>query len=197
MPKLTIDGQETRAGKDETVLDAARALGIKIPTLCHHAPIAPYGACRVCLVEVTARGRTQLTASCTYPVTEGLVVVTDSERIRKARKIILGLMLARAPDAEKVKELAAEYGVSADSTDKTGKFLFERASKTEPTDCILCGLCVRVCNEFVGRKATNFSGRGTGRAVKTPFDRVSEPCIGCGACAYVCPTRAIEVEQAG
>jgi bidirectional [NiFe] hydrogenase diaphorase subunit len=197
MPKLTIDGKEVRSKKGTTVLDAARTLGIKIPTLCAHAGIMPYGACRVCLVEVTSRGRTRLTASCTYPVEEGLVVATNSEGIRSARKVVLGLMLARAPRSDRIRELAEEYGVVAGTSDKTAAYLLERASKTEPTDCILCGLCVRVCNELVGRKATNFAGRGTARAVRTPFDKVSETCIGCGACAYVCPTRAIEVEQAG
>ncbi len=195
MPKLTIDGQETVARSGTTVLDAARALGIKIPALCSHPALAPYGACRVCLVEVTRAGRTRLTASCTCPVENGLEVVTQSERIARARKVVIGLMLARAPQAEKIKELAEEYGITADATDKTAAYLYDRASKGEPTDCILCGLCVRVCGELVGRSATSFAHRGGEKAVSTPFGGISDTCIGCGACAYLCPTRAIQVEQ--
>ncbi|MHC5054620.1 MAG: 2Fe-2S iron-sulfur cluster-binding protein [Planctomycetota bacterium] len=196
MPKLTIDGQETIAKNGTTVLEAARALDIKIPALCYHPALEPYGACRVCLVEVTKGGRTRLTASCTYPVDDGLEVVTQSERITRARKIVIGLMLARAPRSEKIVELAEEYGVTADATDKTAAYLYDRVKGGDPADCILCGLCVRACREVVGRSATSFVHRGGEKAVSTPFGGISDTCIGCGACAYLCPTQAIQVEQA-
>lgn len=196
MPKLTIDGNETVARSGTTVLEAARALGIKIPALCAHPALAPYGACRLCLVEVTKAGRTKLTASCMYPVEDGLEVVTQSERITRARKVVIGLMLARAPESERILELAGEYGITADATDRIGAYLYGRASRCKPTDCILCGLCVRVCREIVGRSATSFVHRGGEKAVSTPFGETSDTCIGCGACAYLCPTEAIRVEQA-
>jgi bidirectional [NiFe] hydrogenase diaphorase subunit len=195
MPTLKIDGQETVAKEGTSLLVAARALGINIPTLCDHPALAPYGACRVCLVEVTKRGWTKLTASCTYPVSDGIEVATQSERITRARKVIIGLILARAPKSEKVQELAREYGITEEATDRIGTYLYDRLSKCKPADCILCGLCVRVCREIVGRDATSFAHRGQQRAVSTPFDGVSDTCIGCGACAYLCPTRSIQVEQ--
>jgi NADH dehydrogenase/NADH:ubiquinone oxidoreductase subunit G len=196
MPKLKIDGQEIEVKEGTSVLDAARELDIKIPALCAHPALEAYGACRVCLVEVTAGGRTRLTSSCTYPVADGLEVVTKSDRVTRARKVVIGLMLARAPNSEKIRELAEEYGIKADTDDKTAAYLHDRASKAEPTDCILCGLCVRVCREIVGRDATSFSHRGVEKSVSTPFGGISDTCIGCGACAYLCPTGAIQVEQA-
>ena len=139
MPKLTIDGQEIEVGHGSTLLEAARELGIAIPTLCYHQALAPYGSCRVCLVE------SKLVTSCTYPAEDELIVHTESEKIDKARRVVVGLLLARAPEAEAVKDLAEEHGVTAGAADKLAAYLFDRASESTPTNCILCGLCVRVC----------------------------------------------------
>ncbi len=197
MVELNIDGSDVRVEDGGTILDAARAVGVKIPTLCHHEALAPYGACRVCLVEIEKKGwggKTKLVAACTCTAENGLIVHTKSEKTMKARRVVIGLLLARAPEAEVLKSLAQEYGIAAESEDKTAVYLFEKSSKGRPTNCILCGLCVRICAEFVGMKSTSFSRRGTKREVTTPFGKVSDTCIGCGACAYLCPTQAIRIE---
>ena len=199
MVELNIDGSDVKVDDGATVLDAARAAGIVIPTLCYHEALAPYGSCRVCLVEIEKKewgGKTKLVAACTCIAESGLIVHTKSKKVTRARGVMIGLLLARAPESEVLKSLAQEYGIVAESEDKTAAYLFNRAAKSEPTNCILCGLCVRVCAEFVGMNSTGFAGRGTTRAVTTPFGKVSDTCIGCGACAYLCPTQAIRIEQA-
>lgn len=185
MPTITIN--ETRVEVDEgtTILEAARQAGIKIPALCYHKDLIPQGACRVCLVEITAGGKSGLQASCLYRVTDGLEVKTDTERVVQARKIVFELLLARSPNSEKLKSLAAEYGVSG-----------TRIKRKQEENCILCGLCVRACTEVSQRQAISFSGRGARRRIGTPYNRIAERCIGCGACVYVCPTGTIKIEEA-
>ena len=182
MFQLTIDGKSVSAEEGSTVYQAARELGIEIPTMCYHKALLPYGACRVCLVDIVSRGRHQLVASCAYPVQDGLEVLTDTPLVVDTRKVILELMLARAWDVPAVKELASKYGI----TDTTLK------KKEKSEKCIMCGLCVRVCSEVVGRGVTCFSKRGHEREVATPYKEVSDQCIGCGACALVCPTDAVD-----
>ena len=183
MVTLTIDDQEIQVEEEKTVLEAARQLDIDIPTLCYYEGIAPYTACRVCVVEVTDRGGRKLTASCGYPVEEGMVVRTDTPDVLEARRVIVELLLARCPEVPKIQELADQLGVV--------KPRFGPDKDKEK--CILCGLCVRVCDEIVGLSAINFLNRGPDRVVTTPFDMPSEDCIACGACAEVCPTGAIEL----
>ncbi len=183
MVKLIIDNREVEVEEGTTVLQAARKLGIEIPTLCYHEALAPYGACRVCLVEVVTGKRSMLTTSCTYPVWEGIVVKTDSERVVKARRFIIELLLARCPNVPQIRELAEQLGVE------------QTRFKTADEECILCGLCGRVCREIIGSSAIGFINRGIERTVETPFEIDSETCIGCGACAFVCPTGAIKIED--
>lgn len=185
MINFTINDKKLEVEEGTTVLEAAQAAGIKIPTLCYHKELKPYGACRVCLVEVTEGGRPGLYTSCLYKVAEGLVVKTDTEKVGKTRKIILELLLARASGTEKVKNLAAEYGVTETRIPWKGK-----------EHCILCGLCARVCAEVSQRNSVNFAHRGKKRKIQTPFDKTSEVCIGCGACAHVCPLQSIKIEEA-
>ncbi len=185
MVQLVIDDKALEAEDGATILEVALENGINIPTLCYHKDLTPYGACRLCLVEIVSGGRPSLQASCVYKVTEGLVIKTDSERVRKTRKIMLELMLAQAPNSEKIVKLAQEYGIES-----------TRLRKRNESDCILCSLCVRVCAEVSERNAINFAERGIRRKVQTPFDTVSEVCIGCSACAYVCPTQSIVIEEA-
>ena len=185
MITFTINDRELQVEEGTTVLEAALDAGIRIPTLCYHKELSPYGACRLCLVEIAGGARPGIQAACLYRVIEGLVVRTDTERVKTTRGVIFELLLARSPDSEKVKKLAEEYGVTA-----------TRIELDCEGTCILCGLCVRACAEVSQRHAIGVAYRGPKKKVQTPFGKISERCIGCGSCAYVCPTGSIEVEQA-
>jgi heterodisulfide reductase subunit A len=161
----------------------ARENGIEIPTLCYHPLLEPYGACRLCVVEIVAGGRPGLQTSCTYPIEEGLEVLTRSPSVIEARRVILGLLLSRTPNVELIQDLAREYGIT------------EPPFPTETPDerCVLCGHCVRTCAELVKAHVLNFSERGIERRVGPPFLEKTRQCIGCGACTIMCPTGAIEI----
>jgi len=185
MVKFKINDRELEVEEGTTILEAALDAGIDIPTLCYHKELTPGGTCRVCLVEIVGGGRPSLQASCLYKVTEGLEVKTDTERVQRSRKVVLEILMARCPDAEPVKKLAAKYGVAE-----------TRVELKNQDNCLLCGLCVRACAEISQRKAINFAFRGRDRSVQTPFHKISQTCIGCGACAYLCPTGRIKIEEA-
>jgi len=183
MITLTIDNKKVEVEEGSTILQAAEKLGIKIPTLCHHKSLKPYGACRVCLVELTGPRGSIIQASCVYPAQEGLVVQTDTERVLKTRRIMLELLLARCPDAPVIKEMAKEYGGEESRFPKKNE------------DCILCGLCARVCEERMGVGAVSFVNRGSERKIAVPYDKHSPICIACGACKVVCPTDAVDLSE--
>jgi len=185
MFQIEIDGRDCEAEQGETVLQVARRNGIEIPTLCHHEGLEPYGACRMCIVEVSQRGRSRLESSCTRPVEEGMVVRTDTDEIQEYRGLIAELLLARCPDSDRIQALARELGV----TETRFSLLNE--------DCILCGLCVRACQDAIGVSAISFMNRGMARKVSTPFEINSDVCVGCGTCAQICPTGAIKIEDVG
>jgi len=182
---FTVDGTVHEGIEGESLLAALRRHGYDVPSLCYHEAVKPYGACRLCLVEVQKGQRRKLTTSCNYPLTDGLEVFLDTPDVIRHRRVIFQLLLAMAPEAEPVRELAQAYGVN--DTPFT---------KNDGNRCILCGLCTRVCHEVVGADAIAFAGRGTSRKVVAPYDERSDECIACGACAFVCPTGAIGVEQA-
>ena len=196
MFSITVDGQQSEFEEGTPVLAASKSMGVKIPTLCHNDHLKPYGGCRLCLVEQI--GRPMLSPACTSFVTEGLEIKTDSEKVIASRKFVLELLLARTPNSLKLQMLAKKHGVDhdePDSLDVVGRYLLTRAPKREETDCILCGLCVRVCQEIPQRHALSITERGVLRKVAPPFFKAADTCIGCGSCAYVCPTDAITIEE--
>lgn len=189
---VTINGKKYRAEEGETILSVAIREKIEIPHLCYEASLDPYGACRLCMVEAVRKGRSEMTTACTLRAAEGLEIVTDTPQIVKHRKILLELYLAEAPRSEVIKKMAARYGV-------TKTRFFKRVDPADPLGnrCVLCGLCVRACNEIMGAGAINFINRGPYTVVNTPYFEPSADCLGCGACVNVCPTAAIEMEDIG
>jgi len=175
MVSITIDGVKVQAEEGSTILEVAKFYGIEIPTLCYHDELTPYGSCRLCTVEVDDGRKTRLVASCLYPVEEGIRVKTHTERLIKGRKMILELLIARCPNSKILQDLASEIGLE------------QVRFKTENEDCILCGLCVRMCAEQMRSGAIGFVGRGQKREIVTPFRMASEICRNCGACMYICP----------
>jgi len=185
--ELRIQGQTVEAKSGESLLDVARRQGFEIPSLCDHEALASYGACRICLVEISKQGRKgRISAACTHPALPGLDVSLDTERVVRVRRLALELLLAHAPEARDVQALASRYGVE--------KTRFERVE--DPRDCILCGLCERVCRDVVGVSAISLSGRGNRRRVGEPFGQ-DDLCIGCGACEALCPTGVLGAMREG
>jgi NADH dehydrogenase/NADH:ubiquinone oxidoreductase subunit G len=186
---LEINGRYFQGVEGMTVLDVAKREGIPITSLCHHDALEPSGACRLCMVEITHPdwgGWKGLVTSCLYPIEEGLQVTTDNEEIRKVKRTILDLLLARCPESEVIKKLAAEHGVTTTSY----------VNRERDTTCILCGLCVRVC-EAKGCRAISAAGRGIGKAIAIPFKQPPPDCIGCASCACICPTNTIRFKDEG
>jgi coenzyme F420-reducing hydrogenase beta subunit len=182
--KLKIDGIEVNAKEGTSIYDVTKKIDVKIPTLCHNPALEPYGACRICSVEITDnRERKKIVTSCNYPVSEGLVVDTKSKKTMRIRQLLLELLIARCPNSKRIQDLAHEYNV------KEPIFWIGDVSE----DCILCGLCARVCEEKVGVSAINFANRGVEREVTAPYHTISDDCVGCGACAIVCPTNSKKV----
>lgn len=185
--EFTLDGKAATAGAEETVLNVARRSGIEIPVLCHHAAILPYGACRLCVVEVFWGKRSKIMAACLYTPRDGDRIETGNDRVRRARRVILEFLLARCPEVEAIRVLAREYGAESPRFQTTTSTALDKK-------CILCGLCVRVCTEAIGQHAIGYANCGVERAVTTPFEEASEACIGCGACVAVCPTGALHMD---
>ena len=177
---LKIDEKEVEAKEGMTILEAARSVGTFIPTLCHHEELEPYGACRICSVEVEVRGWTRLVAACVYPVEQDLVVRTRSEKIDKTRKMILELLLAHAPDSVELQDLAQEYGADKDRFEKEASF------------CIHCGLCVRYCAEVKKKNAVGFVDRGTRKEISFIPEIAAKECWNCKECFPLCPTSALQ-----
>jgi len=203
MHTMQLDGRvvEFRAG--QTILEVARANGVTIPTLCWHGGLDGHGGCRLCMVEIGRPewdGRTKLVTSCEYAAEDGLVVSTDNDNVRRTRRTVLDLLLARCPETPKVRELARAHGIARTSF----------VPREHPDDCILCAICVRTC-AAVGANAITTCGRGVAKEVGTPFSALHEgdktvpagespeasaaDCVGCLSCARMCPTGHIRFEE--
>lgn len=180
---LSINGQRFQGVDGSSILEVAREHGIEIPTLCYHEALEPYGGCRLCVVELKTPRGPRLVASCVYPAEEGAVVETDSEMVQRSRRMTAELLLAAAPNARVIQELAVQMGVEK-----------PRVSLSD-NNCILCGLCVRACREIVGANAISLVNRGFAREVSPPFEIGSNECVGCGTCVSICPTGAIKLED--
>lgn len=177
---VQIDGKEVKAREGMTVLEAARQVGISIPTLCEHEKLQPYGVCRLCTVEAEVNGRTNLVVSCLYPVEKNLIVRTRSEQVDSFRKLILELLLSHAPDAPALLDLAGEYGADKDRFEK------------EPSFCVHCGLCVRYCTEVKKKNAIGFVDRGIMREISFIPEIAAKECWSCKECFPLCPTEALQ-----
>ncbi len=183
MIPFKIDGQPVEGKEGGNVLEVALDAGFEIPHLCYHESVKPYGACRLCLVEVGRRGRLRMTTSCTYPVLEGIEVFTRTENVLRARKIMIELTLAMCPGDRLIQDMAREMGVQ--------EMRFKRDNK----DCILCGLCGRICDEVVGAHAIQFAYRGDRKEMIPPFGGEAMNCIACGACVVACPVDVIHMKE--
>jgi bidirectional [NiFe] hydrogenase diaphorase subunit len=186
VPTVTIEGKTVTVPRESTILQAARKAHVWIPTLCYHPTVPSLGSCRICMVEIQgsdgAAGR--LVTACNYPVRRDITVSVSSERATKVRRGVIQLLLARAPESQQLQELARRMGVEGTPYPKVTE---------SQRNCILCGLCVSVCEEVIGVSAIGFAGRGVDRAVAAPFREASETCIACGACAVICPVGTIQV----
>jgi len=175
MVNLRLNGLSISVEKGTTILEAAKFYGFPIPTLCHKEGLSPYGACRLCVVEIGEGPGAKLVSSCTYPVEEGMKVRTASERVLKARRIIIELLLASCPQSKVIQDIASRHNVR------------QQRFRQEHEDCILCGLSVRMCQEQMMAGAIGFRGRGKNRSLGAPFDMKSDVCRLCGGCMEVCP----------
>ena len=180
--QIIIDGSMVQVEEGTMLIRAASQAGIIVPTLCHHEGVKPYGSCRLCMVEMVQSRQRRLVTSCNYPAEPGMEVFTNTERVRKIRRILVALLLARCPDVPVLQTMARQMGIEKSGLKKKGD-----------QRCILCGLCVRFCEEVVGVSAIGLANRGTEREVATPFKTGSSVCIGCGSCSYICPTSCIEM----
>ena len=180
---IIIDDRMVQVEQGTMIIEAAGKAGIVVPTLCHHEAVKSYGSCRLCMVEVVQNKQRRLVTSCNSPIDNGgMEVFTDTAKVRQIRRMLVELLLARCPDTPVLQTMARQMGIES-----------SRLKKKNDKQCILCGLCVRFCEEVVGVGAIGLANRGTEREVATPFKAGSSVCIGCGSCSYICPTGCIEM----
>jgi NADH dehydrogenase/NADH:ubiquinone oxidoreductase subunit G len=175
MINMKINNLDVKAEEGWSILETAKFYGLEIPTLCYNEGLSQFGGCRLCLVEIGEGPRAKLVSSCTYPAEEGLFVRTDTFRVLEARRMMIELMLSVAPGSKVIQDLASKFGV------KQMRFTVRNE------ECILCGLCVRMCAEQMDGHAIGFQNRGHKKKISTPFDMRSEECRLCGGCMYICP----------
>ena len=182
---ITIDGKKVEATEGENLLDVCKREFIPIPTLCNHPDLKPYGVCRLCIVEWDRGDWSKIITSCNFPVKEGQVFKTKSEKVQRQRKMVMELTLARSSQTPEVIEMAKRVGIDVESV---------RFPKKDD-GCTLCGMCIRACTEVVEANAISFANRGPTREISSPFFDEAQNCIGCGSCVYICPTNYIKMEE--
>lgn len=204
---LTINGKKVSFDKEKNLLEVIRKANIELPTFCYHSELSTYGACRLCLVNVEKRG---LVPACSTPAENGMVVITNSKEIRELRKIIVELLLANH-DREctschksencQLQTLARRLGIQTVRYKKivkdAPKDLSTPSLVRDPNKCVLCGDCVRFCEEIQTVGAIDFSFRGSHATVSPSFgkDLASSECVYCGQCTRVCPTGALTIKS--
>lgn len=202
--KIEINGKAYEVQKGETILQALNRNGINVPTLCHMKDFIPTGACRICVVEL--EGSARLVSSCSFPVADGMKIWTHSPRVIEARKTIVELLLSNHPDDClycvrntncELQKLAKEYHVVERRIfGVKNKFKPDFSSVSivrNPNKCILCGRCVRVCEEIMGVNCIEYTYRGSKTCIATTLQRGlnTSSCVNCGQCIMVCPTGAL------
>jgi predicted molibdopterin-dependent oxidoreductase YjgC len=180
--KIIMDGKEVAAERGQTIVEVARQNGVYIPTLCHVPALEPAAMCRVCTVELAEGRRSRLVTACNYPLRGDAEIHTDTPLLRQNRKVLIELLASRCPDSEVLKGLGERYGADL------------KRFSSEDRQCIMCGLCARVC-ERVGGNVLALCGRGVEIRVDTSFGRLSPTCIGCASCVQICPVNAIRIED--
>jgi predicted molibdopterin-dependent oxidoreductase YjgC len=205
MVRIVINGKEFSVPENTTILDAARKNHIAIPTLCNHPKLTPSGGCRLCIVEV--KGVPRPVASCTTPVTDGMEITTSTQQLEDLRKLVLELIISDHPNDCMVceatgscalQELAYTYGVRGIEyagerriyTKRDGNPFIER----DLEKCILCGRCVKVCDEIQGVEAIDYGYRGFKSKICPTYEDDLD-CEFCGQCVSVCPTGALTGKQ--
>jgi NADH dehydrogenase/NADH:ubiquinone oxidoreductase subunit G len=174
---IVIDGKKIQIKKGSTLMQAAKKVGIHIPALCYHEKIKPHGACRLCIVEIERKGKSKIVASCAFPVEEGLIVHTESSKVEQIRKNLVELYMALFSFNPEIKRLAKKYELAS------------TRYKKEYNYCILCGLCVRYCEEVKKNNAIGFVGRGINKKVVfIPESAYFKKCKDCMECMDICPT---------
>jgi len=214
--QIEINNNSVDAQKGETILDVLNRNGIKVPTLCHMKNFTPTGSCRMCVVELSETGK--LVTSCSYPVVDGMKIKTHSPKVIEARKTIVELLLSDHPDDCfycvrngncELQKLSEELHIKERNIrgpkSKLPLDLSSASIQRDPEKCILCGRCIRVCEEIMGVSAIDFANRGSKSTVSTSFHKGlnTSSCVNCGQCIMVCPTGALseinhfpEVQQA-
>jgi heterodisulfide reductase subunit A2 len=186
MVTINIDGRTVEVPEDTTILKAADQAGVWIPTMCHSEYFEPYGVCRLCSVEVVRGKRSRIVTACNYPIRNGMTIHTNSERVKWLRKVIMEMLISRWPNVKVVKDLAERLGIE--------KSRFTSLERDESENaCILCGMCVNMCNDVVKANVLGFAHTGIERKVVRPFNEKTDQCIVCGSCAHVCPTGHIKL----
>ncbi|MCK4823814.1 (2Fe-2S)-binding protein [bacterium] len=187
MIEITLNDQKVQVEEGCTILDAANKIGVDIPALCHQSSVEPYGACRLCTVEIHDGRKTRMVTACNYPIRTPITVNTVSEKTVNTRNTLIQMMISRWPNVPYIKDMAEKYKVV------TPDYTHPKIDYDENA-CVLCGLCVRICKQDgILEGITGFTGRGSSRAVDIPYEQYPDKCQECHKCEAVCPTGAITI----